>query len=299
MAERDATRAGVAFGLAAYICWGFVAIYFKSVAHVAPLEVLAHRVVWALLLLVGWLALTRQLASIRPLLGDARTLWYSLLTTALIAVNWLVFIWAVSTGHLLQASLGYFINPLVNVVLGVAFLGERLRAGQRVAVALAAVSVTWLVVAEGAFPWVSLALAGTFGFYGLLRKKARLDAAMGLAVETAVLLPLAIAYLAWMGAQGALAFSAADLRTSGLLVLAGPVTALPLLWFVAAARRLPYATIGFLQYIAPSLQFALAVFAFGEPLRTATLGAFAGIWTALVVFSVDLWRARPARTSAR
>lgn len=293
------TRRGVLFGLAAYGWWGFVAIYFKSVAHVAPLEVLAHRVVWSLALLVLWLALSRQLATVRPLLRDRRTVAISLVTTALIAVNWLVFIWAVSTGHLLQASLGYFINPLVNVVLGVAFLGERLRRAQSAAVALATVSVAWLIVVGGTFPWVSLALALTFGLYGLLRKKARVDSALGLAVETGVLLPLALLYIGWRMAQGDVAFGPADPRTSVLLVLAGPVTALPLLWFVAAARRLPYTTIGFLQYIAPSLQFALAVFAFGEPLRPATLAAFAGIWAALAVFSVDLWRAAGSSSRSR
>lgn len=284
-------RRGVLFGLAAYGWWGFVAIYFKSVAHVAPLEVLAHRVIWSLALLVLWLALSRQLATVRPVLRDRRTVAISLVTTALIAVNWLVFIWAVSTGHLLQASLGYFINPLVNVVLGVAFLGERLRRAQSAAVGLATIAVVWLIVVGGTLPWVSLALALTFGLYGLLRKKARVDSALGLAVETGVLLPLALLYIGWRMAQGDVAFGPADPRTSVLLVLAGPVTALPLLWFVAAARRLPYTTIGFLQYVAPSLQFALAVFAFGEPLRSATLVAFAGIWTALAVFSVDLWRA--------
>ncbi|GAB4224136.1 MAG: EamA family transporter RarD [Acidobacteriota bacterium] len=288
-------RTGVIAGLAAYLWWGLVPFYFKAVAHVAPLEVLAHRVVWSLLLLGAWLVLRGRLADLAatPRRGGAR--WGILASTTLIAINWLAFIWAVVTGRVLEASLGYFINPLVNVLLGMLVLGERLRRLQWTSVALAAAGVILLAAtrAEGV-PWLALLLAGSFGLYGLLRKISPVDAAGGLLVEVALLAPAALGLLAWMAVRGELAFGA-DARTSLLLVAAGPVTAVPLLLFVAAARRLPYGTIGFLQYLAPSLQFVLAVAVFGEPFGVPQAAAFGLIWSALVLFSIDMRRALVAR----
>ncbi len=280
-------RAGVAYGLAAYGWWGLVAIYFRAVAHVAPLEVLAHRTLWSFLLLLGLLALTRP--GVRPWapLRDRRTRALLVASSLLIATNWLVFIWAVTNRHVIEASLGYFINPLVSVLLGRLFLGERLRPAQAAAVGLAAAGVAYMTWSLGRVPAVALALALSFGVYGLLRKKAQLGGIEGLLAETGLLLPVALAYLGGLGASGGLAFGHVGRGTDLLLVLGGVVTALPLIWFAEAARRLRLATVGFLQYVAPSTQLALAVLAFGEPFSAAHRVAFPLIWAGLAVYSLD------------
>jgi chloramphenicol-sensitive protein RarD len=207
-------------------------------------------------------------------------------TTVLIAVNWLIYIWAIVSNRVLEGSLGYFINPLVNVLLGVIVLKERLERPVLVAVLVAALGVAWLTVQVGQPPWVSLTLAVTFGLYGLLRKLVAVGAVTGLLVETLLLAPLAVAYLAWAGLQGRLAFASGRAGLDLLLVLAGPVTALPLLLFTGAARRLPLSTLGFLQYLSPTLQFLLAVFLYGEPFTRARGVAFACIWAALLIFAL-------------
>ena len=281
---------GALFALAAYGFWGLVPIYFKAVSGVSPLEVLAHRVVWCVPLLVVWLLLTGRGAGI---FRFGRWAIPSVLaTTALIATNWFVFIWAVFNGQVLQASLGYFINPLVSVVLGFVFLHERLRPWQWVSVALAAASVTYLTLSRGELPVVALVLAGSFGLYGLLRKKSPHGAAEGLLLETGVLFPLAAGYLIFLAVEGRLAFGSAPPAISLLLACAGPVTALPLIWFVAAARRLRLATMGLMQYLAPSLHFTLATAVYGEPFTAADLITFAGIWTALALYSASQLRER-------
>lgn len=285
------TRAGVAYGLAAYTAWGFIALYFKAVAHVAPLEVLAHRIVWSLVLLLILLGVRRRLGLVIGALRVGRTAAALGATTVLIALNWYVFIWAVANGHVLQASLGYFINPLVNVMLGRLFLGERLRRAQAFSVLLALAGVAWLTWQLGRVPVISLTLAFSFGFYGLLRKRVDADATTGLAAETLLLTPVALIYLLRMEGAGTLAFTHVDPRTDLLLPLGGVVTAVPLIWFANAARRLRYSTVGFLQYIAPSLQFLLAVAAFGEPFSRDHMIAFAFIWTALAVFTRDAFLA--------
>lgn len=265
-----------------------------------PLEVLAHRIVWCLVLLVAWSAATGRLGPLLVALRDRRTMITALATTGLIAVNWFMFIYAVFSGQLLQASLGYFINPLVNVVLGMVFLRERLRPLQWLAVGLATIGVAYRTWSFGSLPFIALALALSFGFYGLLRKRTRVDAPGGLLVETALLLPLALAFLAWRGATDQLVFASVSRTEDLLLIASGPVTALPLLWFVAAARRLPYTTIGFLQYIAPTLQFLLAVLAFDEAFSPDMALSFGLIWIALALFSVDMMRAgRRRRASAQ
>lgn len=288
-------RAGVLYGIAAYGTWGLFPLYFKAVAYVPALEVVCHRVVWSLAFLAALLALRGDWRAVPRALRCRRTLATLGLTALLIACNWVLFVWAVANQQLLQASLGYYINPLLNVLLGCVFLGERLRRWQTISVVLAGVGVAYLTVAYGQLPWIALVLAATFGFYGLLRKTAKADALVGLSVETTLLAPLAAAYLLYQMAHGQAVFLAGSARSDLLLMAAGAVTATPLLWFTAAARRLPYSTLGFMQYLAPTGQFLLAVLAFGEPFRPAQLVTFGCIWIALVIFSWDaLRRARPS-----
>lgn len=294
--SRDAST-GIAFGLAAYLWWGFAPIYFKAVAAVPALEVLAHRVVWALLLLAVLVRWTGRATVARDALRSRRTRITLLATTGLIAVNWFTFIWAVANDRLTEASLGYFINPLVNVLLGFVFLRERLRRWQMVSVALAAAGVAYRTIAVGSLPAVTVVLALSFGFYGLLRKTVRADAIVGLTVETALLAPLGLTFLIVLNARGEGHFGE-SWQMDVLLPLAGLITAVPLLLFTSAARRLPLTTIGFLQYLAPSLQFLLAVVAFGEPFTIIQLTSFGVIWAALAIYSVDLvTAARRARAT--
>lgn len=295
----DETRAGLWWGLAAYILWGFFVFYFKAVDHVAAPEVLAHRIVWSVVflgLLMGFRGRWREnlAAAYRP-----RALAALSVSTVLIAVNWFTFIWAVANEQTVQASLGYFINPLVNVVLGFVFLRERHSRLRWISVAIATLAVAVLIARQGSVPVVALVLAFSFGCYGLLRKVMPVDSLVGLTVETKLLFPFAIAYLVWLRTQGELSFLSVDLRTDLLLASAGALTAIPLLCFANAARRLDYATVGLLQYIAPSLQFAIAIRIFGEPLHQAQLVAFALIWVALGLYSFDALRRRRARLRAR
>ncbi|MFS0737368.1 EamA family transporter RarD [Sphingomonas sp. 1P06PA] len=281
-------------GVAAYGIWGLLPLYLKLLSGVPALQILAHRVLWSLLLLAGAALLLGRGRTILAAVSAGRTALMLAASAALIAVNWLVYIWAVNGGHVLEASLGYFINPLVNVALGVAVLGERLRPRQGVAVALAAIGVLAMAIAGGGAIWVPLTLAFSFGTYGLVRKLAPIDALGGLLVETALLAPACLAVLAWAGATGAGVFGA-DRATDGLLILAGAVTAIPLLLFAAAAKRLRYATIGLLQYIAPTLQFVLAVTLFGEALLPIHLFTFGCIWAGCAIYAFDMLRApRPA-----
>jgi chloramphenicol-sensitive protein RarD len=281
-------RAGLAAGLAAYGMWGLVPLYFKAVAAVPALEILAHRVVWSVLVL-GFILLARQgFGQVVVAFRDRRTLGVLAITTALIATNWYLFIYAVATERVLEASLGYFINPLVNVLLGVVVLRERLSRLATVSVALAAVAVLWLTLRTGTLPWIALCLAFSFGFYGLLRKTARVGAVAGLWIETAFLVPVGLVFLAWWWRTDVLWFGAHGTTMDALLVASGLVTAIPLVCFAVGARRLPLSTMGFLQYLAPTGHFAIAVFVFGETLDIGRLGAFAVIWSALVLYTADL-----------
>ncbi len=261
-------------------------VYIKAVRAAPVLEVLCHRVVWALafLLVLSWRQ--RQIRRLVPALRSRRTLAVLAASTVCIAVNWLVYIWAVVNGRLLEGSLGYYINPLVNVLLGVVILGERLERPVRIAVGIAAAGVLCLAVHLGQFPWIPLTLATSFGSYGLLRKIAPVGPLAGLTIETALLFPLTGGYLAWAIASGRSAFLAGNPLLDLCLLLGGPVTAVPLLFFAAAARRLPLSTLGFLQYLSPTLQFLLAVFAYGEAFDRAHAVAFALIWTAVALFAV-------------
>jgi chloramphenicol-sensitive protein RarD len=276
---------GLAAGIAAYGSWGLVPLYFKLVGAARPLEVLSHRVVWSVVFLLALLARRRALGELGAALRPGRTLALLSGSAVLIAVNWLVYIWAVDEGRVLEGSLGYFITPLVNVVLGVLVLGERLALPVVLALGVAGGGVAYLTASLGHAPWTSLVLAVSFGSYGLLRKLAPVPATVGLTVETLVLGPLALAYLLWATASGHLAFRTGGPALAVLLVLAGPITAVPLIFFAAAARRLPLTTLGFLQYLSPTLQFLLAVLLFKEPLDRPRAVAFACIWAGLAIFT--------------
>jgi chloramphenicol-sensitive protein RarD len=285
-------RRGFAAALAAYVAWGLFPLYFKAIKRVPPLEILAHRVVWSMALLAVLVTWQRRWRELAATFAGGRLRVY-LASTALISANWLIYIWAVNTNHVLEASVGYFVNPLVNVLLGMVFLRERLSRAQGVAVALAAAGVLVLAVRLGAFPWVSLALAATFGFYGLVRKKARIDAIVGLLVETSLLAPLALRYLVALAARAQGAFVAAGASTTALLAAAGVVTAVPLIWFAVGMRALRLSTMGLIQYITPTGQFLLAVALYREPFTPAHAIAFACIWSSLALYTYDALRAIP------
>ncbi len=284
--DRTAT-AGVFYGLAAYLWWGICPIYFKAVAHVPAQEVLAHRIVWSLLLLTLLMARRGDLGATLRAARSPRLLLTLTATTLLVAVNWFTFIWAVGHDRLLEASLGYFINPLVNVLLGLLILRERLRPLQWASLGLATAGVALMAVRMGGIPMISLVLAFSFALYGLLRKTAPIGGMAGLTIETALLAPVALAALVFWDRQGVLVFGHLDRTSDGLLALSGVITALPLIWFTNAARRLRYATVGFLQYCTPTLHFLLAVVVYGEPFSHARLMSFGLIWLALGIFSVD------------
>ena len=278
---------GIAYGLAAYLLWGLTPIYWKALRAVPGPEILAQRMVWALLFLAVLIAFFRQWRAVRRVIGSWRRLAPLMVTAILVSFNWGVYIWAVNAGRILEASLGYFMNPLVNVLLGVVFLGERLRPWQGLAVLLAVGGVVNLTLSLGVFPWISIGLAVSFGFYGLIRKIVPTEPLVGLTTETALILPVALAYLAYLSATGKAVAGSADLGLWLLLIGGGVVTALPLLWFTQAARRLQYTTLGLIQYLAPSLQFMLAVFLYGEVFTNSHLVTFACIWGGLIIYTVD------------
>jgi len=291
-------RRGLLHGLLAYSLWGFVPLFWKLLEGVAPVEVLAHRVVWGCAVFVAFTRAMGIGAEVRRAAQDRSVLGAMALSGALIAINWGVFVGAVATGHLLDASLGYFINPLVSVALGTVVLRERLRPLQRLSILLAAIGVTLIAWSAGQMPWISLVLAGSFGLYGLVRKIARVESLVGSTIETALLAPIAAGYLVYLAASGQGALGHAPAATEALLIATGLVTAGPLLLFTSAARRLPLSTVGFLQYLTPTGHFLIAVAAFGEPLAEGRLAAFGFIWLGLGVFSIDLWRAAQARRVA-
>lgn len=286
------SRSGVAFGLAAYGLWGLMPLFFFLLRHVPPVEILGQRIVWCGLLLAGVLTLTRRWGELVHCLRTPRTLYTLIVTTLLIAVNWFAYIYGVNTGRTIETSLGYFINPLLNVVLGMAFFGEWLRGGQAVAIGMACVGLAILLATTTQLPWIAFAVATSFALYGLFRKTIpSVDGVIGLTAESLLLAPLAVAFLAYRGATTGLSLGAFDRTTDALLLATGVVTAVPLICFAEAARRLRLATLGFLQYIAPSLQFLLAVAVLGEPVSRTQLFSFACIWMALLVYSLDSLRA--------
>ena len=285
-------RLGLILGVLAYASWGVVPLFWRQLRAIDAVEILAHRAVWGLVAFAALTLGTGQAAAVAVAVRQPRTLAILLGSGLLLAANWGLFIWATLSGHLVQASLGYFINPLVSVALGVGFLGERLSRRMQAAIALAAIGVAWLTVASGGLPWIALTLALTFGVYGLIRKVIAVPALVGSTIETAVMAPFGVAYLAVLAARGDGALGHVDARTHGLLVATGVVTALPLAWFTAAARRLPLSTVGLLQYLAPTGQLITALAVFGETLPRDRLIAFGFIWTALALFTIELVRGR-------
>jgi chloramphenicol-sensitive protein RarD len=283
-------QSGLVYASLAFVWWGLFPLYFRIVTTVPAPQVLAHRVVWCLLFLAAVLTWRGQWGWLRRVTGQPKVIAAFTASALLIGANWLVYIWAVLHGHVIEASLGYFITPLVNVLLGVTLLHERLRRAQWLALAIAAGGVLWLTLQAGRPPWIALSLAITFGSYGLLRKIAVLGALEGLTLETLLLAPLALLALGIAAWHGSASFPAPDALTNAWIIALGPITAVPLLLFAAGARRLSMATLGIVQYLGPSIQFVLGVWVFGEAFSAARFVGFAGIWLALVIYTIDGWR---------
>jgi len=278
-------RSGIIYAALAFLCWGLFPIYFHALGDVPPLQILAHRMLWSLVFLLTILLLRRQWKWLH-LVRQPKVFFSFVLSALLLSANWLVYIWSVTNHHVIEASLGYFINPLVNIMLGYLILKERLRTIQWVAIALAALGVGWLTWQTGTVPWIALFLAFSFGGYGLLRKTAALGALEGLSFETIVLFPLAAGYVIWLTLNGQNMFiNTPSDTTRVLLVMAGPLTAIPLLLFATGARKIPLSILGLLQYLSPTLQFLLGVWLFKEAFTADRLVGFAMIWAALALFA--------------
>jgi chloramphenicol-sensitive protein RarD len=287
-------RTGVLLSIGAYTLWGAFPIYFKLL-HAPPLEVLAHRVVWSALSLAAVLAAQRRVRALYASL-TRRVVLGSLVSGALLGVNWFIYIWAVSMARVVDASLGYFITPLVSVVIAMLFFGESLRLGQRLAIVTAAAGVAWLTLQFGQLPWVGLSLAFSFGTYGALRKIGVLGSLEGLLLEQVLMLPFAIGYIAWLSAHGALAFGNTSTGQATLLALTGPLSSVPLIMFAAGARKIPFSLVGLLQYISPTLQLLCGVLVWHEPMGGVRLVGYALIWLALVIYSLEgAWAAKLRR----
>ena len=289
-------RSGLVAGLASYVLWGFLPLLFKLLDGVPAPTIVADRTLWSLVLVGIILVVAGRTAEIRAVLADRRTLWAIAVAALLLGANWLVYVYAVETGQVLEASFGYFINPIMNVAIGMVLFGERLNRWQTLAVAIALVAVAIQAVGLGGVPYVALALAFSFAAYGYIRKTAQASSATGHFVETLLLAPIAILYLLFTFFRDGGLGPHADPSTLGLLILTGPATAAPLLLFAFAVQRLRLTTIGMLQYVAPSLQFLLAIAVFGEHLNAVRLGSFALIWLSLVIYTIDsVVRHRAAR----
>jgi len=286
---------GIWSAIGAYTLWGLFPVYFKWLAEVPALELIGHRIVWSCLMLCGVIVLTRQWRAFREDALQFKVIRAYLLAAMLISVNWLVYVWAVISGFIIEASLGYFINPLISVLMAVVLLHERLRPWQWVAVSLAVVGVVYLTVIHGSLPWIALALAFSFAFYGLIKKKSPLGALFGLTLETGILLLPATVYLFILEGDGSGAFLHAGTTIDMLLIGSSLVTAAPLLLFAAAAKRIPLALLGVLQYIGPTLQFLIAILIYHEPFALDKLIGFAIIWTALLIFAIEGFLARRAQ----
>ena len=294
----NAVRDGLIFGVFAYTIWGLFPIYLKLLSSVSALEILSHRILWSVPFGALLIALRGQWAEVKRAFTDRRVLMMLAIAALSISANWLIYVWAVINDRILEASLGYYINPLMYVAAGVFVLGEKMRRLQIFAIILAGAGVLVLTLGAGVFPWVSLALAVLFTAYGYIRKTTNVGAMPGLFVEVCLLSPIALLYLLWLFNTGAAVFLSGSVGMDFILVLAGPVTVVPLVLFALAARRLKLSTLGFLQYIGPTLQFALGLY-FGEPFTLAHAICFGLIWTALAVFSFDAARANRAERLAR
>ena len=285
-------QTGMLLALGAYIIWGLLPIYLKALQAIDSVEIMLHRIIWSLLVLLAILAWRKQWSWIAAAIRQPRLLLGFGASALLLSANWYIYIWAINNDRVIDASLGYFINPLLNVLLGYVMLGERLRPGQWFAVSIAASGVAWLSWQGGHPPWIGVSLALTFGIYGLLRKTAKLGPLEGLSLETMLLFPFAFGYLLYLSQQHHNSFANASSVTQSLLVFAGPLTAVPLLLFAAAARRLPLSVLGLMQYIGPSMQLGLGVWLYHELFTPARMLGFVIIWSALAVYSLEgLWRA--------
>ncbi len=286
---------GIWYGIGAYAVWGILPVFWKFLQHVPALQIVSHRIVWSCVLLCAALVLSGQWWKFRLAIRQPRVLGIYLGAAALIGVNWFVYVWAVNAGFIVETSLGYFINPLVSVALGVLFLRERLRPWQWLPIGLATIGVLYLTFIYGALPWIALTLAFAFGFYGLLKKVAPLGSFFGLTLETAILSPLVLIYLLAMEWTGEGAFLHTGLLTAVLIIGTGVVTSVPMLLFASAARRIPLSLVGILQYIAPTLQFLIGVFVYDEPFDIERLLGFSIIWVALLIFGIEGWLAHRAQ----
>ncbi len=278
---------GILNGIGAYLLWGLFPIYWKWLHQVPALQVIGHRISWSFLLLIVVVLLTRQWKDFRSAALTSRILGIYFVAAVLLTVNWLVYVWGVNAGFIVETSLGYFINPLFSVLLGVVFLHERLRPAQWIPVALATVGVAYLTIVYGRLPWIALSLAFSFGLYGFVKKLTPLGSLYGLTLETGIAFPFALIYLAFVNFTGAGAFLHEGLRIDLLLIGAGAVTTIPLLMFASAARQIPLTVVGLLQYITPTMQFLIGVFIYKEPFDQAHLIGFGIVWTALIIFGVE------------
>lgn len=290
---------GIVYAFAAFVLWGLFPVYFKTLHQIPALEMLAHRMAWSLLFVAAVLVARRHWRWLGTTLRDRRLVLRFVGSAALLSGNWGIYIWAVNAGHIVEASLGYFITPLINVLFGFAFLGERLRPLQWLAVAIAAAAVAWLTWQNGAPPWISLALAATFGGYGLMRKTAQIGALEGLTLETLLLFPVAVLYLTIDALAGHSHFAHAPFGLQLLLALSGPVTAIPLLLFGAAARRIPLSMLGLIQYATPTLQLLTGVLIYGEPFGQVRALGYGAIWIALALYSLEGLRSAVAARERR
>lgn len=287
--QRQPTLAGIGYGLLAYVIWGFFPLYFRQLGHLSPMDILSNRTLWAFVFVAVLLTVRQRWQSLASVCRQPRYLGRLSLAALLLGSNWLGFLWAVDQHQVVEASFGYFLTPLVNVLLGLLVLKERLNRREWLAISLALVAIANEVFRLGALPWISLFLALTFGTYGLLRKQVPVDAISGLGLETLVMLPFCLAYAGWQGHLGHAVFAFEAGSTASLLIGAGILTALPLMAFAAATQRLDLATVGMLMYINPTMQFLTAVFIFGEPLAGGRLISFGLIWLGLLSFSWSMW----------
>jgi len=294
----DRTIQGTLTSVSAFFLWGIFPIYWKALKHVPSMQILAHRVVWSLVFVLFLIFVQRQWKNAKTIISDSPNLPRLLVSPFLLAVNWLIYIWAVNTNQIVEASLGYFINPIVNVFLGMVFLKERLYRWQSLSVALAFAGVLLLTYRYGHVPWIAFSLAFTFGTYGLLRKTARAGSMVGLLYETAILAPLALFYLVYLDAQGSGVFGFFGLKTDLLLAGAGVITAVPLLLFAHGARRIQYSTVGFLQYLTPTGQLLIGVLLYREPFTGIHAVSFGFVWVSIIIYSVSSYKVYKRRSQA-
>jgi chloramphenicol-sensitive protein RarD len=290
---------GLLAAAASFVIWGALPLYLKPIHELSSFQIIAHRIAWACVLVVIWLAARSELGSLRRIFSNPRILGWLVLSAILVTVNWTGYVWAVGHGRVLEASLGYFINPLANVLLGVVFLRERLNVTQWTAVGIAAAAVLYLSFAAGAPPWIALTVATSFSLYGLVRKVIHVEALEGLAVETIVLMPFAVGYLIWCEVNGTGAFGHSNAVVNALLIGCGAITAVPLVLFAVGTRLIPYSTVGLLLYITPTLQLFCGIYLYHESFAGARAMGFALIWLALVIYAGDgVWRAHRGRAAA-